>query len=115
MHPQGRLAIFCRRSVLQLINDGLTFAGAMLLNLLVKHLEQATAATANSNTNTNSINDSTYSSSSRNLYEPISTWYPQPGSPSWGFLLTLLLGLSAVVKAVVGSHYNYRLSKTAIR
>ena len=77
------------------------FAGAMLLNLLVKHLEQSTAATTAS------------SSSSADGFMP--GWIPHAGDPGWGFVLAVLLGLSALAKAVIGSHYNYRLSIVTIR
>lgn len=85
----------------QFLNDGLTFAGALLLNLLVKHLEHAAAAPKPN------------SSSSADAVFP--SWFPCPGEPSWGFVLAVLLGLSALAKAVIGSHYNYRLSVITVR
>eukprot|EP00879_Flechtneria_rotunda_P018134 GHRR01019017.1.p1 GENE.GHRR01019017.1~~GHRR01019017.1.p1 ORF type:complete len:554 (+),score=195.82 GHRR01019017.1:143-1663(+) len=38
-----------------------------------------------------------------------------PRSASWGFMLAALLSLSALAKAVIGSHYNYGLSMVAVR
>jgi hypothetical protein len=117
---------------LQLLNDGLTFAGAMLLNLLVQHLEQATATTSpaaaaggtlNSTASYSSTTTSSYltadsSSSSRiesSSWQLLPGWFPGPGSPYWGFVLAGLLGLSALAKAIIGSHYNYGLSMVTVR
>jgi hypothetical protein len=95
--------------VLQLLNDGLTFAGAMLLNLLVQHLEQATAAASPPPAAAGA------SSSGSGSWLLLPGWLPGPGSPYWGFVLAGLLGLSAVAKAIIGSHYNYGLSMVTVR
>uniref|UniRef100_A0A383V648 Uncharacterized protein n=1 Tax=Tetradesmus obliquus TaxID=3088 RepID=A0A383V648_TETOB len=42
-------------------------------------------------------------------------WVPGPGSAYWGFVLAGLLGLSALAKAVIGSHYSYGLSMVTVR
>uniref|UniRef100_A0A383V649 Uncharacterized protein n=1 Tax=Tetradesmus obliquus TaxID=3088 RepID=A0A383V649_TETOB len=129
--------------VLKLLNDALTFAGAMLLNLLVQHLEAATAAATpppaaaaaagylagNGSSSTylagNSTSgltpgsftsgDSSLSSSSWLLLLLLPGWVPGPGSAYWGFVLAGLLGLSALAKAVIGSHYSYGLSMVTVR
>eukprot|EP00775_Hariotina_reticulata_P003521 gene3521-3791_t len=130
---------YCRLGVLKLLNDGLTFAGAMLLNLLVQHLEQATgsskhgtgnqtgangvssiAALGSSGTSQGSMAAALSGNSSQHGMSFVSSdgglgWLPSPGSPGWGFVLAAVLGLSALAKAVIGSHYNYGLSLVTIR
>jgi hypothetical protein len=118
---------------LQLLNDGLTFAGAMLLNLLVQHLEQATATAspaAAAAAAASASNSTTPYSTGVNVSYPAANissssgikswlllpgWLPAPGRLYWGFVLAGLLGLSAVAKAVIGSHYNYGLSMVTVR
>jgi hypothetical protein len=170
-----RLWVLC----LQLLNDGLTFAGAMLLNLLVQHLDQATGSSSGGTSNytgsnvtsstagccgngvTTGSNTTSIVAAAGGLsgvvnvtWQGISTaccsfaansssragqdgmaaalagnspqhglsgveggvgWLPGPGSPGWGFVLAAALGLSAVAKAVIGSHYNYGLSLVTVR
>jgi hypothetical protein len=109
-------------AMLQLLNDSLTFAGAMLLNLLVQHLEQAqAAAAAGSNGRSNGGSSSgcgptSSSSSSSGVFAGVllPAWC-SPGSSCWGYVLAGLLGASVVAKAIIGSHYNYRLNLVTIR
>jgi hypothetical protein len=111
--------------VLQLLNDALTFAGAMLLNLLVQHLEQATAvapAPAAVGSNLSSSRSSHLVGISQLAGDSggssswlLPHWVPGPGDPYWGFVLAGLLGLSALAKAVIGSHYSYGLSMVTVR
>lgn len=107
--------------MLQLLNDSLTFAGTMLLNLLVQHLEQAqAAAAAGSNGGSNGGSSSgcglTSSSSSSGVFAGmlLPAWC-HPGSSCWGYVLAGLLGASVVAKAIIGSHYNYRLNLVTIK
>ena len=106
--------------MLQLLNDSLTFAGTMLLNLLVQHLEQSqAAAAAGSNGGSSSgcgLTSSSSSSSSSGVFAGmlLPAWC-HPGSSCWGYVLAGLLGASVVAKAIIGSHYNYRLNLVTIR
>jgi hypothetical protein len=117
----------------------------MLLNLLVQHLEQATSSAslppaaaaaaggfgnstgplsstgsylAGNSTGSYFAGNSTSipgSSSGSWLLLLLPGWVPGPGSPYWGFVLAGLLGLSALAKAIIGSHYSYGLSMVTVR
>lgn len=102
---------------LQFLNDSLTFAGTMLLNLLVQQLEHAqSAAAAGSNGSIDSSSSSSGCGSvgSSVLGGVLPVWCT-PGSACWGYLLAGLLGGSVVAKAIIGSHYNYGLNLVTIR
>lgn len=95
----------------------------MLLNLLVQHLEHAQAAAAaaeaggsdgSSGSSGRNSSGSSVCGSSGVLGVLLPAWC-RPGSACWGYLLAGLLGGSVVVKAIVGSHYNYGLNLVTIR
>lgn len=102
----------------QLLNDSLTFAGAMLLNLLVQHLEHAqtaaAAAAGGSGSSDGSSGGGCGSSGVLGVVLLLPGWCGR-GSPCWGYLLALLLGGSVAAKALIGSHYNYGLNLVTIR
>jgi hypothetical protein len=93
----------------------------MLLNLLVQHLEQATAAApapapaAVGGEFSSSSSSHLAGNSGGSSIWLLTQWVPGPGDPYWGFVLAGLLGLSALAKAVIGSHYSYGLSMVTVR
>lgn len=117
----------------QLLNDALTFAGAMLLNLLVRHLEAAGASSSSGGllaqqqkpqqhfdglaaaANGTDVPPAWAPGGAGASASLLGGWPPGPGSPQWGFLLAALLGASMLAKAVLGSHYSYGLSLVAVR
>ncbi|KAF8063051.1 ABCC13 [Scenedesmus sp. PABB004] len=98
---------YVRLGGLKLLNDGLTFAGAVLLNQLVQTLEAAEAAGSAGG------GDGGRSDAAGLL--PLPGRLPRPGGAGWGFVLAGALGLSALAKAFVGSHYSYGLSLVTVR
>jgi hypothetical protein len=102
----------------QFLNDGLTFAGAMLVNQLVRHLESAQTSAAGGGGSATTLSAQPSSSScqehSVSAVPPLLAWCPA-GSPCWGYCLAALLGLSAVLKAIIGSHYNFGLNLVTAR
>jgi hypothetical protein len=99
----------------QLLNDSLTFAGAMLLNLLVTHLEDAQAAAAAGSSGSTNGGSSDGCGSSSVLGVALLPGWCGRGSPCWGYLLAALLGGSVAAKALIGTHYNYGLNLVTIR
>jgi len=100
--------VLCCAVCLQFLNDGLTFAGTMLLNLLVQHLEVAQTAAPGSNSGSNG-------GSSSSGVCGVLPWCVGPGAACWGYWIAGLLGASVLAKAIIGSHYNYGLNLVTIR
>jgi hypothetical protein len=98
-----------------LLNDSLTFAGTMLLNLLVRHLEDAqAAAAAAAAAGSNGGSSACGGSSSGALSALLPPWCGQ-GTACMGYTLAALLGGSVVAKALISSHYNYGLNLVSLR
>ncbi|KAK9830435.1 hypothetical protein WJX72_011744 [[Myrmecia] bisecta] len=72
--------------VVKLLNEALTFTGPLLLNQLVKHLTR----------------DSPQGFAAR------PSWIPAQQSPAFGYWCAGLLGLTAVLKAILNSQYSFR-------
>jgi hypothetical protein len=91
----------------------------MLLNLLVRHLEDAqaaaaAAAAAGPGGSAGGTGSACGSSSSVVLGVLLPSWC-EPGTACMGYALAGLLGGSVVAKALISSHYNYGLNLVSLR
>ncbi len=96
--------------LLKALNDALTFAGPLLLNLMVRYLSNASGGGGTqSGTQAGSAAPGRAGMSST-----MQVWLPL-GPLQGAYGCAALLALASVLKAVINSHYNYRLSLVACR
>jgi len=107
-------------AALKLLNDALLLVMPLLLKLLVEHIDQQTGPAGRGEPPLRSSFDgdagsgliSSSSSSSRSIFE----WLHALLTGQYaGYVFAGLLGAAAMVKAVLGAHYEYKMNVVSNR